>query len=532
MLGSNHVLGIAVTDRLIACAEVSGRGEKTSVRHAATFALPAELSLDKPQPLGAALAAFLKEQGFSASNVVVGVPAKWLVAVEKDIPPAGREQTRALLRLQAERLPLAEGGELVFDYVGEHATDKAGKVLLVAMQKKQLDRIEQIAKAAGLSIVAVTPTALALANAAAGSRGVAGRANSPMLMLGRHGAEVVWQRQGTPRMLKHFGITATNGHGAPAMGPLSLELRRAVATAATIAPANGQAEPGSTASDMVLWDSIGLEPSAVQELSEKLGVTVHSNDGLAMLGVQAPAKSPAGSKPGHFAPALALAMSGANRALLPFDFTRSRLAPPPVRRFGRKAVWATVIGILVFGYIGFLVYDVYITQQGRLDEITQERGVKMPDRVAAQAIKDRVEFSDTYLRTRMPMLDCLRELTLTFGQEEPIWLTEYSITEDREGKDIGRAKVKIEGRASSANYAVGLAVRLRANPRFTSVNGPSMTTSGGGGSRGSQQRDQAQFSITFFYTPPPAMPPGPTPGTPGVGTNNTANSAGSASVNR
>ncbi|HVT90923.1 MAG TPA: pilus assembly protein PilM, partial [Tepidisphaeraceae bacterium] len=200
-LGSSNVLGIALADRTIAVAQVGGKSDAGQGSQAAIFTLPADVSIDKPEAVGNALAGFLKQKGFSASRVVVGVPAKWLMAVEKDVPPASKEQMRSMLRLQAERLSLADSGEVVFDFAGEHQANRPGNVLLVAMLKKQLDRVTQIAEAAGLTIVAVTPTTLALASVSARANKAA--SDRPMVVLAGHGAEIVWQRQGMPRMLRH-----------------------------------------------------------------------------------------------------------------------------------------------------------------------------------------------------------------------------------------------------------------------------------------------------------------------------------------
>src|SRR5687767_6838697 len=121
MIGrGNSFLGIAFTaEQSVACAEVSVAGGVRSVRRAATFVFPDGATLDSPAAAGQALAAFLRQQKFTSSRAVVGVPARWLVALEKDLPPADVETAHAALRLQAERLAVAESGEVVFDFAGE-----------------------------------------------------------------------------------------------------------------------------------------------------------------------------------------------------------------------------------------------------------------------------------------------------------------------------------------------------------------------------------------------------------------------------
>src|SRR5688572_13517726 len=106
---NSSFLGIAIGERSLTVAEVSQSHGKWEVRRCAQFEPPA----DNP---GEALSRFLRENGFSASQAVVGLPAKWIVAREKDIPPADSEMAADVLRLQAERLFSSELKDLIFDY--------------------------------------------------------------------------------------------------------------------------------------------------------------------------------------------------------------------------------------------------------------------------------------------------------------------------------------------------------------------------------------------------------------------------------
>ena len=141
-------LGIAVGDRAISVAEVSIIGDRRTLRRAATFALPAELNMESPDAIGQALAGFLRQKHFEAKHAVVGVPARWLVAVEREVPPADEQAARAMLRLQAERLAVAESGEVIFDAAGQSDASKATRVLLVGMLRHRLERIQRVIETA------------------------------------------------------------------------------------------------------------------------------------------------------------------------------------------------------------------------------------------------------------------------------------------------------------------------------------------------------------------------------------------------
>ena len=81
MIGrSTSFLGLAITERSITCAQVSVSGARRTVQRTSTFAIPGEMSLENPGPLGQALGAFLKQNRFNMTRTVVGIPARWLTA--------------------------------------------------------------------------------------------------------------------------------------------------------------------------------------------------------------------------------------------------------------------------------------------------------------------------------------------------------------------------------------------------------------------------------------------------------------------
>jgi hypothetical protein len=448
-LGSSNVLGIAIADRTIACAEVAVRSDRTSVRKTATFTLPEELSLDKPAAVGQALAVFLRSNGFSASKAVVGVPAKWVIAAEKEVPPASSQQVRGMLRLAAERLAAADSGELVFDFAGEE-NNKGGKVLLVAMLRKQYQKIEEAAEAAGLSIIAITPTSLAVATAASPAD-----RESPMLMVSPNGAEFVLSSGGVPRMLRHVSLAQFNGEG-PSLSTLGADLRRTIAM-------------GSTAHELVLWDAVGLSEAQVGELADRSGLKVRS--------------ATLENAPGKFSQPVALAMAGGDRKLLPLDFSHSRLAPPKQRRFGRRGMWAGGIGAaLVIGILA-LYLDVHHLQTN-LDQMNAQLTRDDPTVKSAKNMIDRLTYSRGFFASRPMPLETLRELTLAFRDDEQIWASSFSI------KDSGKAE--LIGKASDESIVLALADRMRKIPQFTDVKVLDVSESG------ARSRDRS-FSISFTF---------------------------------
>jgi hypothetical protein len=488
-LRSSGFLGLSFSDRMIACAEVSVAGHRRTARRLATFPVPQGAGLDKPEALGEALAAFLRANGFAASRAVVGIPAKWLIAMERDVPPAGEDEARAMLRLQAERLAVSESGELVFDYAGTPDPNGPNRLLLVGVLRQRLDQIERALTAARLGTLAITSSALALAKAAGAATPAPGAAdaNSPMLVLGRQGAEMVWRNAaGVPRMLRHVAVVAVNGHGPVAVSPIGSEVGRAL----TLARGNGT--PASR--EMILWDGVGLSPDQLSELATRSGLTVRPGDASASLGVEtapdalatADDRRDAATDGDVFAPALALALAAADREHLPVDFKHSRLTPPRQRRIGKGTTWAAVAGVALALGLGGIYYAVEKRQRefNALEADLKEN----VDRVkVAQAQVDRTNTARGFFETRPPVLDVLREISLLFRDDERIWITSFVAKEDR--------KVTLQGKADSDRTVRALLKRVKENPKFADVKLGGSTVQEGTQNRSSE----VLFSISLSY---------------------------------
>jgi hypothetical protein len=287
-----------------------------------------------------------------------------------------------------------------------------------------------------------------------------------------------------------------------------MELRRAVAMGPA-ALANGQGPSAITKSsspgEMVLWDGVGFSDADVAELSDRLGVKIRSadDDGLELMGVQpsgensgkagGPTVAEAFSSAQRAAPAVALAMVGARRHLLPLNFADSRLAVKPPPRIGRLTLWAGAIGAAVIMFV--IALYVHVTLLGsKLEDLQAQRAsIKEPVAVA-QGVSDRVTFAGGFFDSRTPMLQCLRDISQALRPNEQLWAMSFNITEDRESKSMGRAKGRLDGKTTNRDIALELADRLRENPRFSNVQGPDVTVGGG------RDRELSAFSISFSYT--------------------------------
>jgi hypothetical protein len=451
---SSSFLGLAMAERSITCAEISVTGERRMLRRVATFTFPADPTPDKPQALGQGLASFLRARRFSSSRAVVGVPAKWLLATQREVPPSDEEQAHAILRLQAERLAVAESGDMVFDYAGSPDPRAPARVLLTGMRRHQFDRIDAIMDAAGITVLAITPTALALASA------MVGAADAPVLTLGRQGAEIVWQHAGIPRMLRHFSMTMANGQSAPALGALGCELQRAVA----LAPLNGSGGLG----EMLLLDGVGFEQPDLDQLADRMGLPIRIGTGLESMGIGAEAAAfpaetvslPRLVVEGQAMPAAALAAAAASRRRITPDFAHSRLAAPAKRRLDRMTTWGIVVGSILV--VALVSLGVMVQQRSKtLRQLNQAYSAVEDEIKTAEQMVSRVNYARGFFDARPPVLDCLRELTLAFRDDEPIWASSLTL------RDSGRGQMA--GRTTDQRLVLALLDRLKKNPRFADV---------------------------------------------------------------
>jgi hypothetical protein len=233
----------------------------------------------------------------------------------------------------------------------------------------------------------------------------------------------------------------------------------------------------------MLWDSVGLSPDQLGELAERTGMTVRTGDARKELGVES--VNGRNDSAESFAPALALALAGADRTLLPVDFKRSRLAPQKAPRIGRRTVWGAVIGAVVVLGVAALYLDVR-SRETELARLTNDLAAHANDFKAAENMVGRVTYSRGFFETRPPYLECIRELSLAFPtrENEQIWATSFSMRENRRGQ--------LQGKANSNETFSLLLQRLKKNPKFSDVKYLDLRDVGG-------RTKEVTFTISFNF---------------------------------
>lgn len=501
----NKVLGLALGDRSLLAAEVSGPRGEARVTAAARFDFPQGVGFQQPEVLGAAVQQFLKDNNFTAKSTVIGLPAKWVLSKAKELPPVAPRLVADTLRLQAETDFSPELRDLVYDYASaadeqtEESTEAKPpadrQALLVATTRRQLDQAEGMAKAAGLKVVAIAPTSMVLAAASGIATG-----ERMTLTMGPAGAEFSAERRGAPSVLRHIG--------SPASTPLMIaEVRRAATFRSTgggsteAIPAaytngngaNGNGHAADSGIELTVWGTPELDSTARKAVREALGVSVKQGD-LASMRVAVGGHTTS-ALAATAAPAVALGLAGLGERP-PVDFLHSRLAAPKRELVSRPVLLGALAAVVVVGSIAWLWADVKSREAEvasiRNDVAAKTSQLKTSDTEIVklqQDVKrseDRMQFAMEWYRATPRIYACIADLTTLIPRDGKTYITQFIVKAD--------LSCTLGGKSTSPDAVREIKDRM-GRPRFANVNSSFNTrdTQGGG--------SEVSFTITFTYVP-------------------------------
>jgi hypothetical protein len=483
------VLGIALGERSLLAAEVLAAEGRPQVRRLAEMIYPEGISLSQPAELAKALSHFLKDNEFSTHAAVIGIPLKWLVVKAKEVPPADDATVAQLLRLEAESEFSTELKDLVYDFAGEPAQSGAVRtVLLAATPKKYLDAIETLCDGSRLQSLAVMPSALALGSITGSTL----KRDVLVLASGESASELSFQRQATATSVRNLRPSTPNP-------PFVSELRRAVST---LGAANGHSE-------MILWDSAGLNAT---DLQEQIGMSVRSGD-MDTLGVDSAGAGINGQGP-KFASAVALALSVMDEGSTRIDFLHSRLAPPKKHRIPRWGYFAGAAAVLLIAF-GVYAY-VSLSQQEQVVDAIQANINSQAGKVAdAKQFVGKATLAQYWHNTDLRYLECMRDLDSVIPEDGQTYATSLEIkaeppplnTSGSQNADAPVSSadehqslyVTLQGHTGATESVTALEDRMRRNSAaFKNIRI--------GAEAKVPRSNEYVFSIAFTYEPPTPTP--------------------------
>ena len=240
------------------------------------------------------------------------------------------------------------------------------------------------------------------------------------------------------------------------------------------AGANGSA----TSRTLLLVDSLGLSDQQVGDLSGKLGIAVKSRTSRELLGVDG-----ASAATTDVTAAIALAIVAAKQQI-PLDFEHSRLTPTAPRRFGRGSIWGACIGAAALAIVVWLLVAAS-QRQSTLRDLQKKLVAINPDVAAAKASIDRLNYGRGFFPENRPSaIDCLREITMAFRNDERIWTTSFTVREG--GKSV------LSGKAADQKTILRVLDGLKQTGKFIDVKLIDMREADNRG-------NEMSFSIGFTY---------------------------------
>ena len=456
-------------DSGLTAAEARFAGGRRVLCGSVTLAGEGDLSLDDPVALGAALRARLREAGISARRAVLGVPVSWLLFNEQTFPPSDEATFVQMVRLAAEQASSDSGRDLSSAYLASADDNGGRRTLIVSIERRRLQALARFAKSAGLDVVAVTPTILAL-----GAGAPDGEAAAWTVYAAPGYAEAVRGGARGLSVVRRFTLDGA-ADAASRAERLANGLRQSIA----LVPRDGE---GPATDAVQVWDDAGLGPEGLDRFQERLGLPVALAPEPDALTIEAGTRSALAKEPPSAA-ALGLALAGLAPRGAPMDLSRSRLARREGLVMGRKALLAA-LALLVLVALALSLAQDWRREGEALVEL-RARLVKLaPDIKAAEGVVSKIGLVRGWHDRRPPFLDCLRQITLAFPEQGDVWATSIGLREDLRGV--------ISGKALSEAAALRLRDRLALSPVFRDVRLLHLRQAGAG-------RGELFFAIQLKY---------------------------------
>ncbi|HNS31490.1 MAG TPA: hypothetical protein PKN36_00745 [bacterium] len=439
LLNRKTCLGIVADSSSFIIAELYVKGKYRILRHTAEWAIPE--GIEDAEAMGLELKNFLRVQGITASTAAAGIPARWVLSREKKIPPVDKQGLSSLLTLEAEKDFSLPADELVMDYIkSSGGSSDGGSVFMAAASKSRIQFVSAVAKKAGLRVNAVLPLSMALVDFSAG------RGSCGILYLGKEVAEFMFCSGGRPVVLRHL---ASPVYGDKAFSPESfVPLAKEIEKVLLLLP---EAVRQEETVEIMVWDDLCLDRNGQKLLSEALPLPARF--------AETPVLKAGVSGRGFSAPSAIAELAGGARAI-PVNFIQSRMAV--ARRFKWQAIVVRAAAVLALVMLAatWALIDLN-RKENEVSRLREQSTLIEPAARTAESMLKYDEAMQSWRGSRMPFLECLRNLTLSFPVQGKIWVTSIAVREDMKGL--------VSGKASEGKAVIDFLSALKENGSFSDV---------------------------------------------------------------
>jgi Tfp pilus assembly protein PilN len=431
--------------------------------------LLSSFSLSMGEGIDAALRAKLRELGVRTRRVHVGIPRRRAVVKAIELPAVAGADIRRMVAYELERhLPFPAGDALFDFHVLDASPGRPVRVLLIAVERRMVERVNQLLRDAGLVPRLVDITIHNLARLAVGGGGRGGE-GGVVIQVEESEAELAVVRKGRPVLSRVFPLPPDGQERGQALteelrrslGSLRLEDRDAVADVTALG-SGAMVGPG--------WAELPLHTS----VTAPAGVSGIPDDARLL-------------------PALAMALRQPAGGEMPTNLMPDELRPRPFPvRVAVTAGLAAATLLLALAIPAVIL----IRDERRLSALDTALArlapqVREVEQVASAAERARREVATlrSFEAQHIRMLPLLRELTELLPQD--VWLTNLSA--DKKG-------IELAGFANAASQLIPL---LEASSTLEGVEFTSPVTKG---------RDREQFRLKASWKQPRAPIEGGRPG--------------------
>jgi hypothetical protein len=463
-------IGLAIEENAMLASDIRCEKGHFLVSHVNHFVFPDGASFKDPEGLGRLLGRFLQENRFGAKKAIIGIPAKWLMIREKAIPASTRENIAGILKIHAEREFSLSPEELALDYTGLVENDKPNRMFLLAMLRANLDNAILAVRWAGLDVLSVTASSIALfSRIRAGLSSPAPRyflyiRKEYAEFLAGDGEQIVDVRYIQSDLKNETGLFVT-------------ELRRIISSYS-----NNSVKEGSE--QLLIWNaSYDLGREEFKSLEDSLPPNIRLVEGSRQSFADR-LDLPEVEDAVRLAAPVMLVEAYNNTDPFYIDFLNSRMNVRTSIIKKSQVFWASAAA---FGLVILLMVMFFIWRGDKKDvsELRSKLDGMKEDINDARDVIQKVSMAGGWYSKRPRILDCLTALTSAFPEEGRIWVTSLALTEEMAGV--------VSGRATDEKSVIEVLDQLKGNRLFSNVQMIYLQDNG-------RNSEEISFSMNFSYT--------------------------------
>lgn len=467
-IGIKKILGLAIDEKSVLAIEMCQEGEGFRVKHSARMEFPEGISFSTPDRLGELLGQFIREKGLSAKRVVIGLPAKWIMIHRKDVPPSSGVSVAGMLKIHAEHEFSINPDDLVIDYAGNVFPDKSSRLLLGAVQRKNYENILKAVHKAGLSVLSVTVSSMALRSMVCSE--ITGGSPDYFICLRPDYAEIV---VGDKEQVVDIKYVRRDKSGKT--DSLIPELERIISF-------SRNKEDADEKPRLMIMNLSEDDYSNLPDLQKNISSLANIID-CETRPLLRKLDFPLASESKEFLASAAIIQRYRQKDSFFLDFYNSRMNEKVVRIKKNQVMWASAVILCLIIFVINMIYT-WESDKGDIAELKQKLAEMNEDLTSAQGVIQKMDYARRWYSERPEILRCLYELTMAFPVEGKIWATNLAINEEMKGI--------VSGRATNEKSVIEVLDGLKSSKLFDNVQMIYLRENG-------QSTQEVSFSMSFSF---------------------------------